>query len=102
MKFRLTLIALLLFACAAPCFSSETDSAELTLSSKAMRTDYLIDGADWICADTFCYAQAVPDMPAVRSCQRVVIKTGSVTRFIWRGRTLNTEELATCNTRAKV
>ncbi|MDV6331888.1 CC_3452 family protein [Asticcacaulis sp. 201] len=79
----------------------QVQSAELTLSTPARQAEFIIDGAVWTCRDSACHASVVADMPAARSCQRVVSVTGAVTAFTWRGKTLSDAELATCNTRAK-
>ncbi|ESQ86056.1 hypothetical protein AEAC466_02390 [Asticcacaulis sp. AC466] len=79
----------------------QVQSAELTLSAPGRQAEFIIDGAVWTCHDNACHAAVVADMPAGRSCQRVVSVTGTVTAFTWRGKTLSDAELATCNTRAK-
>ena len=47
------------------------------------------------------HAGFVDDMPAFRSCKRVVATTGAVTAFSWRGKALSSDEIAVCNTRAR-
>lgn len=80
---------------------ARTDSAELTLQQPAARDEYIIDGATWTCEGTSCRSGFVDDMPALRSCKRVVSVTGAATSFSWRGKTLTDAELAICNTRSK-
>lgn len=77
------------------------DSADLTLKVPAEKASYIIDGAEWQCSGTECHAGFVDDMPAFRSCKRVVAVTGAVTRFSYRGKVLSDAEIAVCNTRAK-
>jgi hypothetical protein len=81
--------------------AASPDSAELVLKVPAAKSSYIIDGAEWVCMGTACHAAAVQDMPAVRSCQRVVAVLGAADSFTWRGKDLNAEELAKCNARAK-
>lgn len=76
------------------------ESADLVLRVPAAKSSYIIDGAEWVCLGTACHAAVVEDMPAVRSCQRVVAVLGAVDSFTWRGRVLTAEELAACNARA--
>jgi hypothetical protein len=78
------------------------ESAELTLAMPATQAEFIIDGALWTCRDTACRAAAVADMPAARSCQRVVARTGAVTTFTWRGKALSANQIAVCNTKAKI
>lgn len=77
-------------------------SAELTLAMLATQAEFIIDGALWTCRDTTCRSAAVADMPAARSCQRVVAVTGAVSAFIWRGKALSADQIAVCNTKAKI
>lgn len=77
------------------------ESAELTLATPATQAEFIIDGALWTCHDTTCRAATVADMPAGRSCQRVVAITGAVTSFTWRGKVLSESQIAVCNTKAK-
>ncbi len=81
--------------------AASPDSAELVLKAPAAKSSYIIDGAEWLCLGTTCHAAAVQDMPAVRSCQRVVAVLGAVDSFTWCGKALSAEELAKCNARAK-
>lgn len=76
--------------------------AELTLGAPAVKAEFIIDGAVWTCDGAVCRSRFVDDMPALRSCKRVVAETGAVTAFTWRGKTLDAAQLAECNTRAKV
>jgi hypothetical protein len=78
------------------------ESAELTLAAPATQADFIIDGALWTCRDTACGAAIVADMPALRSCQRVVVATGAVTSFKWRGKALSAAQLNACNAKAKI
>jgi hypothetical protein len=78
-----------------------SESADLVLKIPAAQSSYIIDGAEWVCLGTACHAAVVDDMPAVRSCQRVVAVLGAVDAFTWRGRVLTAEELAACNTKAR-
>ncbi|ESQ88420.1 hypothetical protein ABAC460_15420 [Asticcacaulis sp. AC460] len=77
------------------------EGATLTLAGQAAKADYVIDGAAWTCAGADCKANFVDDMPALRSCKRVVAETGAVTAFTWRGKALSAAEIQVCNTRAK-
>lgn len=81
--------------------SARTESAELTLQQPATQNEYIIDGARWSCDGAACQSGFVDDMPALRSCKRVVAVTGAVTAFNWRGRALTEAEIAVCNTKAK-
>lgn len=81
--------------------SARTESAELTLQQPAAQNEFIIDGARWNCDGATCRSGFVDDMPALRSCKRVVAVTGAVTSFSWRGRALNEAEIAVCNTKAK-
>ena len=96
-----TAIAALFFAGAVSARAPQVESAELTLSAPAAKAEYIIDGALWKCQETACRAAFVDDMPAFRSCKRVVTITGAVTSFTWRGKALTESEIAVCNTRAK-
>ena len=78
-----------------------SESGELTLQQPASQKEYIIDSAAWTCAGTTCRADFVADMPALRSCKRVVAVTGAVASFSYRGATLSDADLAECNTRAK-
>lgn len=80
---------------------SSTESADLTLARSPPKPEFIIDGADWQCADIICHAAWVDDMPVVRSCQRVAAEMGAVTAFSYRGKTLSPDQLAQCNIRAK-
>ncbi len=80
---------------------SDTESADLTLAASPSRPEFIIDGADWQCADIICHAAWVDDMPVVRSCQRIVAEMGAVTAFSYRGKALSAGQLAQCNMRAK-
>jgi len=95
-----SVLILLAFA-ALPAASATIESADLTLAQPASQGEYIIDGADWRCSGTICHSDFVDDMPALRSCKRVVAVTGAVTAFTWRGKTLSGAELSVCNTRAK-
>lgn len=77
-----------------------TESADLVLKAPAAKSSYIIDGAEWVCLGTVCHAAVVADMPAVRSCQRVVAALGAADSFTWRGKALSAEDLAKCNLRA--
>ena len=91
-----------LLAFAAPLFAGpRVESADLSLSAPATKGEYLIDGASWTCVGTACHSDFVDDMPALRSCKRIVPITGAVTSFNWRGKALTAAEIADCNTRAK-
>ena len=79
----------------------DIESGDLTLARAAPKAEFIIDGADWQCVDVICHAAWVDDMPPVRSCQRVVLETGAVTAFAWRGKALTPAQLAQCNTWAK-
>ena len=101
MTFRYALAALALLAAPALGGMSAVESADLTLAQPAAQPSYIIDGAAWSCSGTSCHAGFVDDMPAFRSCKRVVSVTGAVTAFTWRGKALSSDEIAVCNTRAK-
>ena len=77
------------------------ESADLTLKTAAAKSSYIIDGSEWACDGATCHSAWVEDMPAVRSCQRVVSEIGAVDAFSWRGKALTADELARCNVRAK-
>ncbi|MBW8880826.1 MAG: hypothetical protein JF615_05180 [Asticcacaulis sp.] len=77
------------------------ESADLTLKTAAAKSNYIIDGAEWTCSNTACHAAWVDDMPAVRSCQRVVAEIGAVDAFTWRGKVLSADDLARCNASAR-
>ena len=79
----------------------DVESADLALVAASAQPSYIIDGAQWSCSGTACHAGWVDDMPALRSCQRIVAETGAVAGFTWRGKTLSAADLAQCNTRAK-
>ncbi len=81
--------------------SPRSEGADLTLAVPAAKAEYIIDGAAWTCAGTVCHSDFVDDMPALRSCKRIVPITGAVTSFTWRGKALRDAEIAVCNTRAK-
>ena len=99
---RLAMLALATVAAVTPLSAfARTESAELTLQQPAAQNEYIIDGARWACDGATCRSGFVDDMPALRSCKRVVAVTGAVTSFSWRGRALNEAELAVCNTKAK-
>ena len=94
-----SILILLAFA-AVPAVAASVDSADLTLAQPATQGEYIIDGADWRCSGTVCHSDFVADMPALRSCKRVVAVTGPVTAFSWRGKLLSPAEISVCNTRA--
>lgn len=100
---RLATLTLAFAAAVAPltATAARTESAELTLQQPASQNEYIIDGARWNCDGATCRSGFVDDMPALRSCKRVVAVTGAVASFSWRGRALNEAELAVCNTKAK-
>ncbi len=101
MNIRYALAALALLTAPALGGMSAVESADLTLAQPATQTSFIIDGASWSCSGTSCHAGFVDDMPAFRSCKRVVATTGAVTAFSWRGKALSSDEIAVCNTRAK-
>lgn len=99
---RLAMLAFAFTAALSPLGAfARTESAELTLQQPATQNEYIIDGARWSCDGATCRSGFVDDMPALRSCKRVVAVTGAVTAFTWRGRALNEAEIAACNTKAK-
>lgn len=102
---RAALFCLALMAAFAPLSgwtaAPNTEFGDLTLQQPAAQNDYIIDGANWVCSGASCHADYVSDMPALRSCQRVVAKLGAVSSFTYRGQALNEADLATCNTRAR-
>ena len=79
----------------------EIDGADLTLAAPAKHADYIIDGAYWTCHDTQCHSASVADMPVLYQCMHLVEQTGAATALTYRGRVLNDDELAKCNTRAR-
>ncbi len=91
----------LLLVPAAGFAGSDVESGDLTLAKAAPKAEFIIDGADWQCVDIICHAAWVDDMPPVRQCQRVVLETGAVTAFSYRGKALNAAQLAQCNTWAR-
>ena len=101
MTIRYALAALALLAAPMLGAMAPVESADLTLAQPATQTSYIIDGAAWSCSGTSCHAGFVDDMPAFRSCKRIVAVTGAVTAFTWRGKALSSYEIAVCNTRAK-
>lgn len=99
---RLAMLALAAAVALTPLTATaRTESAELTLQQPAAQNEFIIDGARWNCEGATCRSGFVDDMPALRSCKRVVAVTGAVSAFNWRGRALNEAELAVCNTKAK-
>lgn len=86
---------------AASLAGSDIESGDLTLARAAPKHEFIIDGALWQCVDIICHAAWVDDLPPVRSCQRVVLETGAVTAFSYRGKALSPAQLAQCNTWAK-
>ena len=86
---------------AVPAAAATGEGADLVLARPAAQAAFIIDGASWTCSGATCHSDFVDDMPALRSCKRVVAITGAVTAFSWRGKTLSDAELAVCNTRAK-
>jgi len=86
---------------AVPAAAGTAEGGDLVLARPAAQAEYIIDGADWRCSGTICHSDFVDDMPALRSCKRVVAVTGAVTAFTWRGKVLSAPELSVCNTRAK-
>jgi len=103
MKPVLTVLAAaaLLLALPAEARAPLVESAELTLAAPTAKAEYIIDGALWKCLEAACRAAFVDDMPAFRSCKRVVAVTGAVTAFTWRGKALSESEIAVCNTKAR-
>lgn len=100
--FRLATLALAALIATTPLSAmARTENARLTLQQVPSQNEYIIDGARWRCDGQTCQSGFVDDMPALRSCQRVVAVTGAVTAFTWRGRSLSEAEIAVCNTRAK-
>ena len=95
---RALIAAVALFA-AVPAIASAQTATSLTLAdaAKAPTSRTIIDGATWRCEGTECTATGGTNQPASRACRRVVAKFGEVTAFTYRGVTLTTEELATCN-----
>ena len=81
--------------------AQDTDGASLKLVAPARQADFIVDGAHWTCSGTTCQAVAVDDMPALRSCKRVVAIIGAVTAFSWHGKALSDADIATCNTKAR-
>ena len=77
------------------------EGASLKLAQAAAKSDYVIDGAHWVCNGTACQSGLVDGMPAMRSCKHVVAEIGAVTAFYWRGKTLSEAELSICNTAAR-
>ena len=99
---RILLPLIALFALPAAARPPLVESAGLTLAVPATQAEFIIDGALWTCRDTACRAATVADMPALRSCQRVVAVTGAVTSFTWRGKALSAAQLTACNAKAKI
>lgn len=93
-------VLILLAFTAVPALAATVESADLTLAQPAAQGEYIIDGADWRCSGTVCHSDFVDDMPALRSCKRVVAVTGAVAAFTWRGKVLSPAEISVCNTRA--
>ncbi len=81
--------------------AQDIESGDLTLVKAAPKPEFIIDGADWQCVDVICHASWVDDMPAVRSCRRIVAEVGPVTAFAWRGKALGADQLAQCNAAAR-
>ncbi len=94
-------IAGLCMTWAASAVAQDTDGASLTLTAPARQADFIIDGAHWTCSGTTCQAASVDDMPALRSCKRIVADIGAVTAFSWHGKALSDADIATCNAKAR-
>ena len=94
-------IAGLCLTLATSAVAQDTDGASLTLTAPARQADFIVDGAHWTCSGTTCQAASVDDMPALRSCKRVVAVVGAVTAFSWHGKALSDADIATCNTKAR-
>ena len=104
MTLRTTFLMVAAIALMVPSFAgarpAAVESADLTLKTAAAKSSFIIDGSQWSCDGVTCHAAWVEDMPAVRSCQRVVSEIGAVASFTWRGKTLNAADLARCNASA--
>lgn len=105
---RTLLIAAALFAAApvaAQPASTQTASTQAATATRAVLADAarapagrtIIDGAAWRCEGAECAATGGASQPAARACRRVVARFGAVTAFVWKGETLNAEQLAACN-----
>jgi hypothetical protein len=76
------------------------EGATLTLLA-AGPTQLIQDGAAWRCDGTECRAAKVKGLPALHACKRLVREVGAVSAFAWRGKSLDTAQLAACNASAK-
>lgn len=57
----------------------------------------IVDGASWRCEGASCSATGGTSQPAARACRRLVARFGPVTEFSWKGESLDSAALATCN-----
>lgn len=101
MRHLIAAAALLLAVPATGFSAAPSESGDVTLAAAPAKSEFIIDGAAWSCEGQTCHAPYVADMPAVRSCRRIVRETGAVTAFRYRGHDLTAAELADCNSKAK-
>lgn len=93
---RFSLLPLLLLT--SPAFAA-APTLEATLASP-QDGRILTRGAAWLCGDTGCVTQSDASRPLVL-CQLLAKEAGQVATFSVDGRTLDEDDLAKCNTKAR-
>ena len=78
-----------------------TPSSSFTVQNVAFTpsSPVLVDGVNWRCnTENLCVGTGGQSQPASRACRRVVARVGvALASFTYKGSTLTSEQLATCN-----
>ncbi len=72
-----------------------------TLASPTIKQEQILDGALWKCVDTVCRSTSQPREIGIAACRGVAKRFGQIAAYTYGDKTLNTEQLVTCNQSAK-
>jgi len=101
MRAVLLAAALLLAPATASYSQSATPASSFTVQNVAQtpQAPILLDSVSWRCnAENLCVGTGGQSQPATRACRRVAARVGApLSTFTYKGTTLTSEQLATCN-----
>jgi hypothetical protein len=93
--------AALLSLSATPGLAQSSTASSFTLQNPAFtpQAPFILDGVSWRCgADNVCTGTNGQPQPVARACRRLATKVGiALNSFTYRGVTLTSDQLATCN-----
>ena len=95
-----TAFSLTALALAAPAFAAADASQAVLAAPVARPVSLIIDGRQWTCADTKCFAPAsdvAESQPIGRECMRAAAQLGAFASYQTGSKTLSAEKLAACN-----